>query len=151
MSEDPCNKKGGMAVALNPTKTLYSIKKSKDEEMIKINNNNANANNSKTNNYNSDNNGNNFYADSPSRQLRRSARVASLSPSSFAPLISASSNSSGTNSAISSSSSYAPASPSRKYSLIKSGKLDSEIVLESDSNGSILGKDFIQLNLFFSF
>lgn len=69
---------------------------------------------------------NNLYADSPSRQLRRSTRVASLSPSSFTPLISDATTTSsfavsGTSSASSSASSYMPASPSRKYSMMRGG------------------------------
>lgn len=132
-----------MAVALNPTKTLYSIKKSKDEDPVKSANtkyysDNTNNPNSNSNNINDNIINSNLYADSPSRQLRRSARVASLSPSSFAPLISTGSNNySGTNSATSSASSYAPASPSRKYSLMKSGKLENEITLDSDSGKAI--------------
>ena len=62
---------------------------------------------------------NNSYADSPSRQLRRSSRVASLSPSSFTPLINDQTSSSGSSSASSSASSYMPASPSRKYSMMR--------------------------------
>lgn len=78
----------------------------------------------------------NDYADSPSRQVRRSTRVASLSPSSFTPLISDSTMtmSSGTSSA-SSASSFMPASPSRKYSMMRAGyngvSID-EIVISDD-------------------
>ena len=104
-----------MAVALNPTRTLYSsnsttVENKKDTQSSLLNNNNNN------NLYSS-------YADSPSR-TRRSARVASLSPSKFTPLISNStlessliSIPSGMSSTSSSSNSFMPASPSRKYSL----------------------------------
>lgn len=114
-----------MAVALDSTKLLYSktssdkTKKDLTEINNGINNNGINSNKilpPSTSALNSSNS----YADSPSRQVRRSARVASLSPSSFTPLISDPPAPSGISSA-SSSSSFMPASPSRKYSLMRSG------------------------------
>ena len=61
------------------------------------------------------------YADSPSRQVRRSARVASLSPSSFTPLISEQQLSGISSASSSTSSSYMPSSPSSKYSMMRGG------------------------------
>jgi hypothetical protein len=96
----------------------------------------------------------NFYADSPSR--RRSSRVASLSPSSFTPLIQEApsgtlSNASTTSSSSSTtSSSFLPSSPSRKYSVMRGlPKTMDEINLneiEASSSSSAFTKNSFQPN-----
>jgi hypothetical protein len=124
-----------MAVALNPTKTLYS-KKGENSERSERNNT---ITSSASNNFMSASS----YADSPSRQLRRSARVASLSPSSFTPLISEQSSSGST----SGTSSYMPTSPSSKYSMMRGGyngvSIDEIVIneIEPENNRGIKNRE----------
>ena len=120
----PCTlviKGRGMAVLLDPSKALYSSKSSSSSNGTV----NEGGNKKKSNNsdYIASLYSSNSYADSPSRQVRRSTRVASLSPSSFTPLIPQMSldNSEIIPSSASSTSSYMPSSPSRKYSLKRNG------------------------------